>query len=130
MQVARQRSIYKLLQARAALETLKIADQQWIQCSAQPRTMSLRQIQALIRDSPTAANQLFRSPTAGQVPQAADMVLLEHNTLAALVNMCSSLIGEHSAAHLRPLQTTLLHEAHAMQAMIHVKMQPQHVVCR
>ena len=65
----------------------------WSQCSAEPRVLSVRQIRDLVLRHSLSARLEFRAPTNGQTGQAADLIVLEYETLAAR-HLCLSLLGE------------------------------------
>lgn len=91
VQAARQVAAYKLLEPQALLAWLSMGDEIWIQCNTEPQALSVRQIQDLVLTNSSSARLEFRAPTNGQAPQAADVIVLEYETLAA-EHLCT---GEH-----------------------------------
>ena len=91
VQAARQVAAYKLLEPQALLAWLSMGDEIWIQCNTEPQALSVRQIQDLVLTNSSSARLEFRAPTNGQAPQAADVIVLEYETLAA-EHLCA---GEH-----------------------------------
>ena len=102
MQAVRQVAAYRLLQPQALLAWLAMGDDIWIQCSAEPRVLSVKQIQELVLRHSLSARLEFRAPRNGQATQVADLIVLEYETLAAK-HLCSSQLGKHFWHSFRPL---------------------------
>ena len=94
MQVARQIAAYRLLQQQAMLACSDKENKKWLQSGAEPRAFSVKQIRNMVIGNQVAGRAEFRALTNGQTGQAADVIVMEYETLAAATSLCSSVAGE------------------------------------
>lgn len=94
VQVAQQKSVYRLLQPQANMACLEAGSELWAQCSPAQKKFTVQQIHQLLVEGRAAGKRSFRKPTIGRVQQSADIIVLEYEVLAALKHLCRSIVGK------------------------------------